>query len=136
MEEQRILDAIESLRGDLGGRLDSIEKRLSASEDQQKKLSERQRRSERDINTLFARLDQLCEDRPIWVSKDQREVGVRKEEAYEVFKKLGFGRLEALRLLDKAGRLSRNNNDKHYAKAVRSKKVGRTRAVVIFMEDD
>lgn len=142
MKEKEIIRTLNALSdtiskgfSDMGSRFENIEQRLSSTEDQQKQLIVRQNKQKRDIDALFARLDALCEDKPIWASKDGREIGVRKEDAYSVFKKMGFSRLEAMHLLDKAGRLSRNMNDRHLTKVVRSPEIGKTRAVVIFAED-
>jgi hypothetical protein len=129
MNDKKILAAIESLREDIGGRLDSIEQRLDASEKGQKKQG-------KDIDTLFQRLDTLCEDKPIWKSRDGRETAVRTEDADSVFRKTGFSPREALRIINEAERLARDPDGVHYKKAVRAKEIGRVRAVVILSEDE
>lgn len=139
MEEQRILEAIESLRQDLGGRLDSIEQRLDGTERRLKDSEQQQDRQQRDIDALFKRLDALCRDKPIWRSYDQREVAVRKEDAYKLFEELGFTHREALRAIDRAGKLSRNqcdHRDRHLVKKVRAPRLGPVRAVVVFVEGE
>lgn len=128
MNDKKILAAIESLRMDIGGRLDNIEQRLGASE-------KTQRDQQKDIDMLFQRLDALCEDKPIWKSRDGREVAVCTEDAKMVFKKFGFSQREALRILNESKRLSRDPDGVHYKKVVRSKNLGRIRAVVIFSEE-
>ena len=129
MNEKRIIAAIESLRQDIGGRLDSIEQRLNISEKHQKE-------QKRDIEVLFQRVDALCEDKPIWKSKDGYETAVRTEDANRVFRKLGFSQREALRIIDQARRLVKDSDGKHYKKRVRSKEVGLVRAVVILSQDE
>lgn len=92
MSDRKILAAIEGLQQSINSRFDDLESRLTAAE----KTQERQGK---DIETLFEQVDELCKRRPVWKSKDGREVGVRKEEAYSIFRDLGFTRLEAIRII-------------------------------------
>lgn len=123
--ENAILEAIESLRQDLGGRLGNIEQRLGVAE-------KRQKAQQKDIDTLFQRIDALCEDKPIWKSKDGRETAVLTEDANRVFKKLGYAPRKALRIISESDRLARDGV--HFKKLVRTEEYGRIRAVVIVSE--
>lgn len=127
MSDRKILAAIEGLQQSINSRFDDLESRLTAAE----KTQERQGK---DIETLFEQVDELCKRRPVWKSKDGREVGVRKEEAYSIFRDLGFTRLEAIRIIDEANKLVRDGDGRHIAKAVRAPGIGKIRAVVILME--
>lgn len=129
MSERKILAAIENLQQSLNARFDSIEKRLNATEEKQETQS-------RDIELLFKRVNALCGERPIWHSKDGREVAVSREDAFELFKELGFSRREALHIIDEANRLSRDRDGKHFAKQVRISGGEPLRAIVIFADDE
>lgn len=134
MSEKKILAAIAGLQESIGQRLDQVESCLDLLESLGSQTRDEQRQQKKDIETLFRRVDSLCENRPIWHSKDGREVGVRKEEAYEIFRDLGFSCLEAIRIIEEANRLVRDGDGRHIAKAVRAPGIGKLRAVVILME--
>lgn len=84
MSEKKILAAIESLQQSIGQRLNQVENRLDLLESLGSQMRDEQTKQQRDITTLFEQIDELCERRPVWKSKDGREVGVRKEEAYSI----------------------------------------------------
>ena len=134
MSEKKILAAIESLQQSIGQRLNQVENRLDLLESLGSQMRDEQTKQQRDITTLFEQIDELCERRPVWKSKDGREVGVRKEEAYSIFRDLSFTRLEAIRIIDEANKLVRDGDGRHIAKAVRAPGIGKIRAVVILME--
>ena len=126
MNEERILAAIAELKETVSGRMDGFEERLSKVEatshvtvDLAEKLFTHQRKQAEDIDELFRRLEEMRESpSAVWRSRDGREVGLDREDTYEMFRELGYGRREALKLIDLAGRLSRDDS-KHYSKPVR-----------------
>lgn len=136
MNDRKILAAIDSLHKDINSRFDDIERRLSETEEKQSATARKQVAQGKDIETLFQRLDALCEYKPIWKSRDGKETAVQTKDAEAVFRKTGFSQREALRILKESERLSRDPDGVHLKKVVRSKEVGRVRAVVIISEDE
>lgn len=140
MNEERILKAIGELSGKIDGRMDEFDKRLEAVEKKNRvtvqladSLIKHQRKQADDIDELFRRIDELCRsDSAIWRSRDGREVAIDKQAAYDTFRDCGYGRREALRLIDAAGRIAKDR--RQYAKPVRVGDEIR-RAIVIFEKE-
>lgn len=77
MNDKKILAAIESLRQDIGNRLDSIKQRLAASE-----------KPQRAIGALCQCLDALCEEQPVRESRSDGEAAVHSEDIAATIKAL------------------------------------------------
>lgn len=141
MNEERILAAIGEVKDQVAGRMDKFEDRLSEVEkifgrfsDVASELKAHQAKQREDIDVLFRRVDELCRGpSAIWHSRDGREVGLEIGDVYDTFRELGYGRREALKLIDLAGRLSRPKG-KHYSKPIRLGD-GIRRAIVIFEKE-
>lgn len=140
MNEDKILAAIAELNESVKGRLDGIEERLEAVEKQYhitsklaKDLYAHQRKQSEDIDELFRRIDALYDSgKVIWRSRDGRESAYRSNDIYDIIRECGYGRGEALRIIDAAGRLSKDK--RHYTKPIR---IGNRvqRAIVIFEKE-
>ena len=140
MNEDKILAAIAELNESIKGRIDGIESRLEAVEKINRKqtrlaedLYKHQRKQSEDIDELFRRIDALCEsDSVVWRSQDGREVGLDRQATYDMFRDCGYGRREALQLIDAAGRVAKDR--RQYAKPVRIGDEIR-RAIVVFVKE-
>ena len=140
MNEDKILAAIAELDESISERFAGIERRLEAVEEKHyatvklaEELSAHQRKQREDISELFRRIDELSEDgRAIWRSRDGRESAFRSDDVYGIIRECGYSRGEALRIIDAAGRLSKDK--RHYTKPIRiGKRV--PRAIVIFEKE-
>ncbi len=143
MNENEVLSAIAELtqavngmRSDLGTRLDNIEKRLGCTEQNQRKQTRTINEQQRDINWLIAKVEALCDEKPIWKSRDGREVGLRPADVYALSREAGLSPRRGLRALDGENRLVRDGDGIHLTKTVRIKEKGPTRSVVILLEEN
>lgn len=78
-------------------------------------------------------MDELCKSESVvWRSRDGREIGLDKQAVYDTIRDCGYGRREALQLIDAAGRIAKDH--RHYSKPVRVN--GEVcRAIVIFEKE-
>lgn len=104
-DTEKILSAINKI----DHRIDSIEKRVSAVEDATAAKIERQQAS---IEALTRKVAELAHsDAAVWRSRDQLEIGIDRETAYEAFRELGIRRREALKTLEALGVLVRGGEN-------------------------
>lgn len=142
MNEDKILAAIAELNESIKARIDGIEGRLEAVEKINRKqarlaedLYKHQRKQSEDIDELFRRIDALCEsDSVVWHSQDGRKIGLNKQAAYDVFRDCGYDRLEALRLIDAAGRLVRGSKNEYGKNVWLGDKY--YRAIVVYLREE
>ena len=86
-------------------RMDDIEKRVEACE----KSTERKIRYQgEEIEALRRKVEELAHsDAAVWKSRDELEIGIDRETAYEAFRELGIRRRDALKALEALGILVR-----------------------------
>jgi hypothetical protein len=140
MRTDKILAAIaeldESISERFAGiarRLEEVEKKHHTTVQLANDLYEHQRKQSEDISELFRRIDELSKNgKHIWRSRDGRESAYKSNDIYDIIRECGYSRGEALRIIDAAGRLSKDK--RHYTKLVR---IGDRvqRAIVIFEKE-
>lgn len=111
-------------------RMDSIEKRVSAVEES---TARRIKRQDETIEALRRKIEELAHsDAAVWKSRDELEIGIDRETAYEAFRELGIRRRDALKALEAMGILVRGSGN--LTKAIR---IGDSlvRAVVVMDRD-
>lgn len=111
-------------------RMDDIEKRVEACE----KSTERKIRYQgEEIEALRRKVAELAHSNAaVWRSRDELEIGIDRETAYEAFRELGIRRRDALKALEAMGILVRGGEN--LTKAIR---IGDSlvRAVVVMDRD-
>jgi hypothetical protein len=111
-------------------RMDGIEKRVRVCEES----TERKIRCQgEEIEALRRKIEELAHsDAAVWKSRDELEIGIDRETAYEAFRELGIRRRDALKALEAMGILVRGKDN--LTKAVRTGD-GFIRAVVVMDRD-
>lgn len=100
---------VEEINANLTQRMDSIETRVEACEQSTARKIERQ---QADIEALRRKVAELAHsDAAVWRSRDQLEIGIDRETAYEAFRELGIRRREALKTLEALGVLVRGGEN-------------------------
>lgn len=100
---------VEEINANLTQRMDSIETRVEACEQSTARKIERQRA---DIEALRRKVAELAHsDAAVWRSRDQLEIGIDRETAYEAFRELGIRRRDALKTLEALGVLVRGGEN-------------------------
>ena len=132
-DTERILSAIGEVDTKLTAvtaRMDDIEKRVEACE----KSTERKIRCQgEEIEALRRKIEELAHsDAAVWKSRDELEIGIDRETAYEAFRELGIRRRDALKTLEALGILVRGKDN--LTKAIRTRD-GYIRAVVVMDKD-
>ena len=117
-DTERILAAIGEVDTKLTAvtaRMDDIEKRVEACE----KSTERKIRYQgAEIEALRRKVEELAHsDAAVWKSRDEMEIGIDRETAYEAFRELGIRRRDALKALEAMGILVRGSGN--LTKAIR-----------------
>jgi chromosome segregation ATPase len=136
-DTERILSAINEtnkniaeVSASLTTRMNDIEKRVEACE----KSTERKiRYQNEEIEALRRKVEELAHsDAAVWKSRDELEIGIDRETAYEAFRELGIRRRDALKALEAMGILVRGSGN--LTKAIR---IGDSlvRAVVVMDRD-
>lgn len=137
-ESNKILDAIESLRTDMTGRLDSIETRLTKQSNRQHVMGNQLKYQQAQIDELFRQVKLLTKPESqsvIWRSSDGHRAAIDRKKAYDTFDKLGIDRSDALRLMDEAKMLNREASYNGRTKNVRLPDTQElVKAVVIFLD--
>ena len=132
-DTERILAAIGRVDDKLTeatARMDDIEKRVSAIE---RTTERRIKRRDETIEALRRKVAELAHsDAAVWRSRDELEIGIDRETAYEAFRELGIRRRDALKALEAMGILVRGSGN--LTKAIR---IGDSlvRAVVVMDRD-
>ena len=132
-DTERILAAIGRVDDKLTeatARMDDIEKRVSAIE---RTTERRIKRQDETIEALRRKVAELAHsDAAVWRSRDELEIGIDRETAYEAFRELGIRRRDALKALEAMGILVRGSGN--LTKAIR---IGDSlvRAVVVMDRD-
>ena len=115
--DDKILEAITALTATVNDNfkamrdsLTDIEERLTQQEGKTRKISERQRLQEKDIEELKKIVLDLAERKPI--KKRCDGVAISKEEAYRRFAGKGIGKVTATRALRDAGMLATDTEGK------------------------
>ena len=118
-DTERILAAIGKVDTKLAGvtaRMDGIEKRVSAVEES---TARRIKRQDETIEALRLKVAELAHsDAAVWRSRDELEIGIDRETAYEAFRELGIRRRDALKALEAMGVLVRGG--RNLTKAIRT----------------
>lgn len=132
-DTERILAAIGEVDTKLAAataRMDDIEKRVSAVEES---TACKIRCQGEEIEALRRKVAELAHsDAAVWKSRDELEIGIDRETAYEAFRELGIRRRDALKALEAMGILVRGKDN--LTKAVRTGD-GFIRAVVVMDRD-
>ena len=132
-DTERILAAIGRVDDKLTeatARMDIIEERVSAIE---RTTERRIKRQDETIEALRRKVAELAHsDAAVWRSRDELEIGIDRETAYEAFRELGIRRRDALKALEAMGILVRGSGN--LTKAIR---IGDSlvRAVVVMDRD-
>lgn len=132
-DTERILTAIGKVDTKLTeatARMDSIEERVSTIE---RTTERRIKRQDETIEALRRKVEELAHsDAAVWRSRDELEIGIDRETAYEAFRELGIRRRDALKALEAMGILVRGGGN--LTKAIR---IGDSlvRAVVVMDRD-
>ena len=132
-DTERILAAIGEVDNKLTeatARMDIIEERVSAIE---RTTERRIKRQDETIEALRRKVAELAHsDAAVWRSRDELEIGIDRETAYEAFRELGIRRRDALKALEAMGILVRGGGN--LTKAIR---IGDSlvRAVVVMDRD-
>ncbi len=132
-DTKRILAAIGEVDTKLTAvtaRMDSIETRVEACE---KSTELKIRYQGEEIEALRRKVEELAHsDAAVWKSRDELEIGIDRETAYEAFRELGIRRRDALKALEAMGILVRGSGN--LTKAIR---IGDSlvRAVVVMDRD-
>jgi hypothetical protein len=132
-DTERILAAIGKVDTKLAGvtaRMDGIEKRVCAVEES---TARKIRYQNEEIEALRRKIEELAHsDAAVWKSRDELEIGIDRETAYEAFRELGIRRRDALKALEAMGILVRGGGN--LTKAIR---IGDSlvRAVVVMDRD-
>ena len=136
-DTERILSAINEtnkniaeVSASLTTRMNDIEKRVSAVEESTERKI---RYQNEEIEALRRKVAELAHsDAAVWRSRDDLEIGIDRETAYEAFRELGIRRRDALKALEAMGILVRGGGN--LTKAIR---IGdsRVRAVVVMDRD-
>ena len=132
-DTERILAAIGRVDDKLTeatARMDIIEERVSAIE---RTTERRIKRQDETIEALRRKVAELAHsDAAVWRSRDELEIGIDRETAYEAFRELGIRRRDALKALEAMGILVRGGGN--LTKAIR---IGDSlvRAVVVMDRD-
>ena len=118
-DTEKILAAIGKVDTKLAGvtaRMDGIEKRVSAVEES---TARRIKRQDETIEALRLKVAELAHsDAAVWRSRDELEIGIDRETAYEAFRELGIRRRDALKALEAMGVLVRGG--RNLTKAIRT----------------
>ena len=132
-DTERILAAIGEVDTKLTAvtaRMGDIEKRVSAVEES---TARKIRCQGEEIEALRRKIEELAHsDAAVWRSRDELEIGIDRETAYEAFRELGIRRRDALKALEAMGILVRGGGN--LTKAIR---IGDSlvRAVVVMDRD-
>ena len=136
-DTERILSAINEtnkniaeVSANLTARMDGIEKRVKACEESTERKI---RYQSEEIEALRRKIEELAHsDAAVWRSRDELEIGIDRETAYEAFRELGIRRRDALKALEAMGILVRGGGN--LTKAIR---IGDSlvRAVVVMDRD-
>lgn len=132
-DTEKIIAAINGVDAKLermNARMDGIEKRVKACEES----TERKIRYQgEEIEALRRKVAELAHSNAaVWRSRDELEIGIDRETAYEAFRELGIRRRDALKALEAMGILVRGGEN--LTKAIR---IGDSlvRAVVVMDRD-
>ena len=132
-DTERILAAIGKVDNkitEVTARMDDIEKRVEACEGS----TERKIRCQNEESEALRRkIEELAHsDAAVWKSRDELEIGIDRETAYEAFRELGIRRRDALKALEAMGIRVRGSGN--LTKAIR---IGDSlvRAVVVMDRD-
>lgn len=132
-DTERILAAIGEMDTKLTAvtaHMGDIEKRVSAVEES---TARKIRYQGEEIEALRRKVEELAHsDAAVWKSRDELEIGIDRETAYEAFRELGIRRRDALKALEAMGILVRGSGN--LTKAIR---IGDSlvRAVVVMDRD-
>ena len=104
-DTERILSAINEtnkniaeVSASLTTRMNDIEKRVSAVEESTERKI---RYQNEEIEALRRKVAELAHsDAAVWRSRDELEIGIDRETAYEAFRELGIRRRDALKALE------------------------------------
>ena len=132
-DTERILAAIGKVDNkitEVTTRMDGIEMRVRVCEESTERKI---RYQNEEIEALRRKVAELAHsDAAVWKSRDELEIGIDRETAYEAFRGLGIRRRDALKALEAMGILVRGKDN--LTKAVRTGD-GFIRAVVVMDRD-
>lgn len=122
-DTERIISAINEtnkniaeVSASLTARMGDIEKRVSAVEES---TTRKIRYQSEEIEALRRKIEELAHsDAAVWRSRDELEIGIDRETAYEAFRELGIRRRDALKALEAMGVLVRGG--RNLTKAIRT----------------
>lgn len=115
-DTEKILAAI----SEVNDKIDGIDKRVEAVEarveEYEKTTARRIERQQANIESLRCKIEELAHSNAaVWKSRDELEIGIDRNTAYDAFRELGIRRREALKTLEALGILVRepDNLTKH-----------------------